>query len=309
MVRSLVPLALLAGALAGCSGDTTNPSPDLSAGAMDMSAAGDLARIQDLAANDLVWCPGGGGNGTMTQVGGVTGQVVDEAGMPVPNPNTTVCAGLCYYGKGDPTGGFTVAINASIDVSAFAFGMHGRPDRVNFYAPLPPVSGGNIRYMAPIVDPLLPTSGPMLPQDGSAAMVTSGDVTLTIDAGTQIQFDVEDVVLPNNLGYELRVYKAPDPKALPFVDQTAVPDALYGVAPFEAYLSSKAHLSVANTIGAAPGAAVDVLVQRVLITCDPPAGALVKAAQAHVSGDGMTITTDPGEGISVFSWIGLKKGA
>lgn len=294
--------------IAGCKGDGTTPAPDLS-----MSAPVDMAvkPVRDFAMGpqpDLAWCPGGGGTGQMTQVTAVVGQVVDEQGAGVPMPTLTVCAGLCYYGTSGNDGSFSVAINSMIDPAAFALGVHGRPDRVNFYAPLPAVQNQQVRYAAPIVDPLLPASGPMLATDGSAQTVTSGDVTLDLPAGTQIQFDVEDVVLPNMLGYEFRVYKAPDPKAPIFIDQSNPPDALYGVAPFEAYLSEKAKLTVANTIGAQAGDAVGVYVQRNLITCAPPAGALDKAAQAHVSSDGKTIVTDPGEGISAFSWIGLKKG-
>jgi hypothetical protein len=295
-------------AIAGCKGGDNPPAPDLSLdGPVDMA----VKVMHDFAMGpqpDLAWCPGGGGSGNMTQVTAVTGQVVDEMGAPVPMPTLTVCAGLCYYGTSANDGSFSVAINSMIDVPAFALGVHGRPDRVNFYAPLPAPSGQDIRYAQPIVDPLLPTSGPMLAMDGSAQTLTSGDVTLDLAAGTQIQLDVEDVVLPNMLGFELRVYKAPDPKAPIFIDQASPPDALYGVAPFEAYLSEKAKVTVKNTIGAAAGDAVGVYVQRNLITCAPPAGALEKSAQAHVSQDGLTIVTDPGEGISAFSWIGLKKG-
>jgi hypothetical protein len=37
----------------------------------------------------------------------------------------------------------------------------------------------------------------------------------------------------------------------------------------------------------------------------PPAGQLVHVASAHVSGDGATISTDNGEGITELTWLGV----
>jgi hypothetical protein len=262
--------------------------------ALDLSVAVDLA---PLACTDP-HPPDGGVCGVP-----VSGQVVDDSGAPLGALTVSVCADQCFFGTTAGDGRFSVAPDLSIVLANYALELHGRPDRVSYYAPLPPLDGGALVYAAPLPLPLLPSSGPELAASG-AQTLRSGDLTLTLAAGTTVAFDVEDYGTPN--GHQLRVLWIDRPAALPFVDGAAPPAALYALSPFEAGFSQKVALALANRARLPAGAAVDVQSLGGLVNGPPPAGRFKHAATAHVSADGATITTDPGEGISELTWIAIK---
>ena len=60
-------------------------------------------------------------------------------------------------------------------------------------------------------------------------------MTLTIPAGTDVIFNVEDFGVAN--GHQLRVLAIDLPSALPFV--SGAPDALYGCSPFEVSIRTR----------------------------------------------------------------------
>jgi len=285
--RALAVVSLLsAWGLAGCA-DSPTPADG---GAPDLQPAGCVGEMPD------------GG----VCVTAVSGALVDEAGAPVNDLLVTVCGDGCFYGHSGPDGRFTTEVKQSILVEGYAVLIHGRPGRINYYAKLPPLVDGKIEFPKPFVVPSLPAGGPDIARDNSAQVLTSGDVTLTLAAGTEVDLDVEDVVdLP--VGGQLRALRLANPSSWPFVDAANLPDVLYAISPFECLFTAKAQLGFANVAGLPAGAAVDVLSQRGLIAEAPPAGALVKVASAHVSGDGQRIEMDPGEGITKLSVIALKR--
>jgi len=215
----------------------------------------------------------------------------------------SVCAGLCFFGGSNASGAFSVHVDAHIVLADYAFEVHGRPDAATYYTPLPSGSSPSLAYAAPLPLPLLPASGPAIPEDSGAHTVTAGDVTLVLAAGTKVQFSVEDFGVAH--GHELRVRGFALPTTLPFIDAAAPPAALYALAPFEAAFSQKVSLTIANTAALPAGAAVQVKVMRGLVNDAPPAGRFTAAALAHVSADGATISTDSGEGILELTWIAL----
>jgi hypothetical protein len=297
-MRSLC-MALIA--LAGCGGNG-NGNGDMPVADL---GTGDFARpIKDMS--------GPCGSDTKIPDGGVcvidvSGKLVDEAGMPVKNVLTTVCAGTCYFGMAGADGNFLVAIDHYIFPDQFALEIHGSPDYVSYYARLPPITDPHVVYPDPLVAAALPKTGPLIALDNSAQTVTAGDVTLILDAGTEVQLDVVDV-MAGDPGRMLRPYTATDPTKYPFVDKNAVPDALYSFAPFEVIFSKgKAHLAFANTGKFAPGTAFDVLSQGGLLSGVPPAGNFTVVATATVSMDGTTIATDQGTGVATLTWIALRK--
>jgi hypothetical protein len=230
----------------------------------------------------------------------VHGQVVDENSQPVAALTVSVCADQCFFGMTGSDGKFRVVPDQHIVLDNYALELHGRPDHVTYYTPLAPANGLDVSFAQPLVLPSLPASGPVLAAGGT---FTSGDVSVTIPAGAMLVFDVEDFGTPN--GHQLRVLAIASPASLPFVG-TPPPDALYACSPFEVSFSQKASLSIVNH-GLPAGAAVEIQQLRGLVNDGAPAGHWLHAANAHVSADGKNITTDPGEGVTELTWLGLKK--
>ena len=239
----------------------------------------------------------------------VSGRLVDEAGAALDGIPVSVCGAACFYGRSTADGTFTVKVKSHLTYALYALHVDGRPDRVTYYAELASGTSQNSRvsFPGPLAVPLLPDHGPSLALDSSAQVATSGDVELTVAAGTKIELDVQDfAALP--LGGELRVAAVTDFGKLPFVDAARPPAALYAFAPSEAQLSAPGGLSIANHLGLAAGAPVAVWAQHGLINATPPAGPLVRVATAHVSSDGSRIVTDATEGLGSLTWVALFPG-
>jgi hypothetical protein len=238
----------------------------------------------------------------------VSGALVDEAGAPVPDVLVTVCADACFYGHSIGDGTFTTEVKQSLYTETYAVEVHGRPLRTTYFVKLPPLQGQVVQFDKPFVVPRLPASGPDVKMDKSAQTLTSGDVTLTLAAGTEVQLDVEDAIdLP--VGGQLRTLKLADPAKWPFVDAARVPDVLYALSPFEVEFSQPARLSFANSAGLPANAAIDVFMQHGLVGIGvaPPAGPFDRVAGAHVSSDGTRIEMDAGEGITRLTVVALKR--
>ncbi|MSP59703.1 MAG: hypothetical protein EXR72_05055 [Myxococcales bacterium] len=301
MRRTFAPLLLLS----ACSGGGTE-TPDLGKAPLDAAAmAAPDASVPGDMQKGCAFAPAADG-GTCVDV--VRGKLLDEAGKPVPKRVMSVCAEICFFGETLDDGTFAVPIGGPVLVDRFALLVHGRPDGASYYLGLPPLKGAVATYLAPLVLPSLPKSGPALPETATKeATFTSSGVTLTLAAGTTLQFDVEDFELMA-LGKQLRVLAVADPKKLAFIDPASPPEGLYGFAPFDVVFSKKARLSFPNSTKLPAKAPVDLFSQRSLITAAPPAGPFEKVATAHVSADGKTIDTDASEGVTTLTWIALRKG-
>jgi hypothetical protein len=298
--------------LAGCGGDN---------GASDLGA--DLGVVlPDLSSPDS----GHGGPCTDSADGqpdgavcvrSVSGATVDENGAALSGVFVTYCAGDCFYGMSGGDGGtFTIDVRAHVVPSDYAVEVHGRPDRISYYVNTPQPANGAIQLAAPLPVPPLPASGPTLLRDGSAQSPSSGDLTLLLAAGTQVTLDPSDLVditpaadggAAHPEAGQWRIWRAPDPSKLPFVDPAHPPDVLYALSPFECTFSAKTPLQILNAPAFPAGTVFDVLAQRSLIDQSPPAGALLRVAGAHVSTDGKTIDFDSGDGITLTTWIALVK--
>jgi hypothetical protein len=231
----------------------------------------------------------------------LTGHFAADPGLATESVVVSVCAGLCFNGNTDATGNFKVSIDTHILLADFAFEAHGRPDAATYYAPLPSGTGSSLSYAMALPLLRLPASGPEIVDDAAQKTVTGDDITLLIPAATKVRFSVEDFGVPH--GHELRTLRLAAPAALPFGAGLSV---LYALSPFEAAFDKKVALSIVNRTGLGAGAPVEILVQSGLLNDKPPAGPMVHAANAHVSADGQSITTDPGEGIVELTWIGLR---
>jgi hypothetical protein len=143
------------------------------------------------------------------------------------------------------------------------------------------------------------------PDDAGASNVTVGDVTLQVAAGTTFTLDVEDYGIP--AARLFRVTSVPLASAPSYAAANHVA-AIYALAPSGAKPSVPMGVTLHNTAGLPASAGVDILVLSDDYTDTPPTvGLLEVQATAHVSADGSTIQTDPGQGINEITWLAVRQ--
>jgi hypothetical protein len=236
----------------------------------------------------------------------VSGKAVDTSGAPLVGKVVSICGSVCYYAQTKGDGAFVAKVGNFINVANFAAYVHGRPDYVGLFEKLPLGPTRNIVIAAPMVLPIPPASGARIPIDATtrtvkaAASIASGDVTLTFEAGTDVELDLEDIELKEK-GEELRVVKV-DAKDTPTFAKGAT--LLYGAMPFDAKFSKKVGVTIATDGGLAEGTAVEIFALGSDFVKLRTAGRAVVLAAGKVVGG--KIQTDPGEGITLLTWIGVR---
>jgi hypothetical protein len=234
-----------------------------------------------------------------------TGHVEDLAGAPLADLVMTFCGSACFGAHSDGTGTFAIPVGDFFDTENYAVHADGRPDHAVDYVRLthgePQVITVTMRL------PTLPPSNVLLPPDSAlASNITQGDLTLMIADGTSFDLDIEDFG-NGDIGRTLRVAAVPMSSA-PSYALAANLDAIYALAPSGAKSSKKMGVALKNSAGLPASAAVDLLVLGDDYFSTPPnVGVLGVAAAAHVTADAQTIQTDPGEGISELTWLGVHR--
>jgi hypothetical protein len=248
----------------------------------------------------------------------VSGRVVDHNGEPLATGQVTVCGDQCFYGATDPSGNFLVSVNAVIPVDAYAVVPHVKTPLAAYYAPLVVPAAGKVT--APDLHILqLPTDGPDLfikgePQAAQAQSVSSGDVTLTIDAGITVVLSIDDKLL-GAAGKKFRALKVPTELMAKYAPSALKLRAIYALGPFGASLKKaegaaegvQARLSFKNTLGLTAGQSVEVLAMD--LEMGKPGhrpGTFQPVAKAAVSKDGALIEVLPTDGLTTISWVGLR---
>jgi hypothetical protein len=218
----------------------------------------------------------------------------------------TMCgARVCYGTVSNDAGVYTVPVGDFIVTESYAVHADGRPDHAVDYHRLGPNEPQVISVNMHI--PTLPPSTVSLPPDdaGTASAVTVGDVTLQIAAGTTFNLDVEDYGIA--AGRLLRVAAVPLANAPSYAAANRVA-AIYALAPSGAKPSVPIGVSLRNAAGLPAAVGVDILVLSDDYFSTPPSvGELVVQATAHVSADGATIQTDPGQGITEITWLAVRQ--
>ncbi len=216
----------------------------------------------------------------------------------------TFCGTVCYGTESGDAGTFDIPVGAFVDTADYAMHADGRPDHavdyLRFAAGEPSIITATMRL------PALPPSQVVLPpDDGGAASVTEGDLTLVVAAGTTFDQDIEDY--GTVAGRTLRVANVPV-AAAPSYARAAKLEAVYALAPSGTTSSIKMGVQLKNGAQIPAGTAVELLVLGDDYFSTPPnVGTLSVAATGHVSADGKTIQTDPGEGISELTWLGVRR--
>jgi hypothetical protein len=299
-------VAAFAAAMTAC---TTAASPD--AAPNDASLATDALDSPDVAESglDAIVIPTTCTEGADARTPGVScvrevrGTVLDESGAPLAGVLVTVCGFDCFFSHTDSTGTFIATPGSLLPTAHYAIIVHGRPDHASLMIPLPVPVDGIVELARPIYAPRYTDVGDFVPSAMTGGTATAGDVTTTFAAGTTLLENVEDADL-GDLGRRVRTVTVPAAQAPPFAQGLV---AMYSLAPFDLISTLPIGLSIANRTSLAPGTAVDFVAMGDEVFLDPFTGGLpIVAAHGHVSTDGRTIATDPGQGVSYLTWIGIR---
>jgi hypothetical protein len=242
------------------------------------------------------------------------GTVEDLSGAPLDKLAMTFCGGQCFGTESAATGAFTIPIGTFLPTEDYAMHADGRPNYAVDYLRLTANEPSVISVTMHL--PAMPPSTVSLPPDGSpASSVTVGDLTLLVPDNTMFDLDIEDY--GTAIGRILHVASVPLASAPAYATAANV-DAIYALAPSGCFsrpdvdggaeLLVKMGVTLKNSAGLPASAAVDLMVLGDDYESTPPTvGVLSVAASAHVSADGQTIQTDPGEGISELTWLGVRR--
>lgn len=212
-----------------------------------------------------------------------------------------MCGLVCFAALSDTNGAFVVPVDAFLPEGGYAVTANGRPTRGGIYTRLPTRAEGTVRLADAIVLPRFEADAP-LPEDAAGGVVRAGPLTLEIPSGTTWDLELEDLTDPVE-GRKLRVAQVKTEAQRPaFAKGAAVVLAL---GPFKAKPSKP--VAVTLTTDALPkGSAVDFVVMTddgLAAKNDAGLGRVI--ARGHVSDDGTTVRTDPGQGIDRLTWLAV----
>lgn len=244
----------------------------------------------------------------------VSGKVVDTTGAPVANKTISVCGTICFYGKTGNDGTYVTNVGHHIPVATFAASVHGRPDYASLYVKLPATTADTITLPDMVVPKFTSTTDVRVPFDATsgkvmgAKTVTSGDVTLSLADGTSVELDLEDVELVMaGMGGDLFRAVKMDTANYPGWGKDVGIKLLYAGAPFDSKYDKKVGITISDAAGMAPGTPVEfVACGNEFLKTPFTAGTLQVVATGKVSADGKSIQTDPGEGLTYVTWIGVR---
>jgi hypothetical protein len=237
----------------------------------------------------------------------VHGALADRAGAALADHTVSLCGSTCYGTQTGPSGAFVIPVGELILRDQYAIHVDGRPDHADYFLRLAKGDDRVLTLAAPLLLPVLPATGPVLPPDGGPdASITSGDLTLGVEAGTTFDLAIEDFG-KGDAARMLRVASVPLADAPPFAVIAGF-EATYAIAPSEVRASKKMRVTLKNAAALPPGAAVEILmVGDDFVSVSPTVGIAQVVAAGHVSADGASITSDPGEGVTVLTWLGVRR--
>jgi hypothetical protein len=233
----------------------------------------------------------------------VSGTVQDSAGTLLAKAEATVCGIVCFGANTDASGNFRVSVNARLPDSAYVLFAHGRPMRGSKLIPLPKAPAEQLA-LGLIELPRLSTDGVPLPVDGApAATIRTGAISFGIAPETNWELAFEDAADEVN-GRMVRSAKVSADKAPAFAKGA---NLIYALAPFDAKPSKPVSVTLSETGGLASGTPVEFVVMGgVDLERFNGGGTARAAAKGHVSADGTSVSTDPGEGISTLTWLAVR---
>lgn len=313
------PFALLLVALSalGCGSSAATPPVDASSPA-DTALRTDTAPAVDAAASvdggavrEADGCPteeedAGPRNPAARCVRAVEGYAFRFDGNPLAQRVITVCGPICFAETTDDQGRFRIPVDFRIEVARYSLQVHGRPDSASLYVRLPPPGDdGVVRIAEALRVPQYNAEGGEFPAMGGGA-VRAGDMTVTVPPTARVEFDLEDFEL-GALGRRLRHVRVPVLEAPAFARGAMLVD-LYALGPFALTSTAPLGISLPNTAALPAGTAVEfVSLGHEITGMGENAGRLIVVGNGRVSSDATQISTDPGEGPRVLTWVGVRR--
>jgi hypothetical protein len=231
----------------------------------------------------------------------VSGSLVGLDGAPVGPMGISVCGGLCIGGKVSAQGKFSIPVKRRLASPGLSVPI-GTTAFAAFVIALK--REGDVQ-LPPLLAARLPEQGVPFPAAGTEATVSSGDVTLHIAPETQIVLD--ELTFETEDQRRFRAVAVPPEKVPPFVPDGLVFGALYALGPSGAKLVPPAPAAFATPSKWPPGASVEVYAHGLdEWSTTPPWASMSKVAMGHVSASGDAVSLDPGEGLPVLTWVGLR---
>lgn len=296
-------------AISGCSSDDKG-NPD---GGADASSDAAIDAPKDRAAQDnftpscamaMACDPNDKPSlGTPACIVSLKTHVTDAMSAPLADQTIYVCGtNICTAPqKTDMMGNLTLSMCTWFQSPAYKY--LGEWKYVSFASALPNmlnVDSGNVTLTP------LPATGAAFPQSGD---VKSGNITLTLQNATMIKFDPSESMDPENQKFRGAQVSL---TSLPFFDASLGLEVLWGLAPVNAALSPPAKLTVPNVKMWPANTAVLFYLNGVdTFDAMPPTpyGKFGPIGTGHVSNDGMTVSTDPGQGngVPMLGVVGIKK--
>ncbi len=285
----------------GCSSST--PLDVASAGTGGGSVVGMAGADGELAGSDgsspsSCKPPGYHVDAEPTAVGEIQATIQDASGVAVPMLPIQVCGtDQCTFGSSNATGKVDIIPKTKLILPAFKYG-----DGLDFAELAIQLVKGkqDLGTLVALPFPAF-TEGGKFPESGR---VTNGDLTLSIEATTTVQFD--------RLSYAdselvFRTVSIPIDESQKALDPSFGFELAYAAAPLGTTFCPPAQLSLKNRLKWPAGTAVELFVQGV--NADEawaPYGTWIKVAEGSVSRDGSVIDTTSG-GITVLSSIAVRR--
>jgi hypothetical protein len=233
----------------------------------------------------------------------VTADVVDLDGNPAASILADVCGlNICYSGNAGADG--HISVNADGDSLTEGLMLYGDGiDWVRLVAllPAPPnVAFGTIsaaRLPAP-ADGVVLALGQAL---------TSGEVTLELDAAAFLEFDILTYCEPGEQRFRAVTLPLDGSATWPGVDPALQLEMAFGMAPISTMICPPAKMTVPNSAGWTANAAVEFLLQGTSVFQEwAVLGEWTKISDGVVSADGLTVSTLDGQGIPEIGTIGVR---
>jgi hypothetical protein len=230
----------------------------------------------------------------------VSAIIVDGSGTAIDGDIVQACGvNLCQSGITDASGSVDLNVNLSLLKPMLLFG-----NALTYVKLAAPITTASMSFST-LTDPALPVTGVAF-APGSA--ITSGPVTLTLAADTQVAVDMLNYSTADE--QEFRAVQVPTSSH----QEDAIPGIaannlilVFGVAPLETTFCPSAMVTVPNSASWPSGSAVQFLVFDVdTAQLWAPYGDWHQVAQGQVSADGSTISTAPGDGFPVLETFGIR---
>lgn len=234
-------------------------------------------------------------------LGVVSGSLFGLDGAPVGPMDIAVCGGVCIAGKVSSQGTFSVPVKRLLPKPGVSVPLGVTPFAAYEIAL---TQEGDVQ-LPPMLVVKLPEEGAPFPAAGSGAAVSSGGVTLNIEPGTEVVID--ELLFETDEQKRFRAVAVPPEKAPPFVPAGVVFDALYALGPSATTLTPPARVTFATPSPWPPGASVEIHAHGLDEgSATPTWGSMSKVATGHVSEKGDAVSIDPGEGLPLLTWVGLR---